>query len=71
MEFDEERNNIFINDGSVCPTTSKWREDTIVPDEWCDGVYVELGISEDAVKVEYRSVESGKRIARGIYQMNN
>ncbi len=70
VEFDEERNNLFINDGSTCPTTSKWREDAIVPDEWCDGVYVELGISKDAVKVEYRSVESGKRIARGIYQIN-
>ena len=68
VEFDDERNNVFINDGSTCPTTSKWREDAIVPDEWRDGVYVELAVSDNEIKVIYHTVESGKTIARGIYQ---
>ena len=68
VEFDDERNNVFINDGSTCPTTSKWREDAIVPDEWCDGVYVELAVSDNEIKVIYYTVESGKTVARGIYQ---
>ena len=70
VEFDDERNNVFINDGSTCPTTSKWREDAIVSDEWCDGVYVELAVSDNEIKVIYHTVESGKTIARGIYQKN-
>lgn len=71
VDFDEEKNNIYINDGSVCPTVSKWKNDTVVPDEWCDGVYVELTLSENVAKVVFRSPESGKRIARGYYCLKN
>ena len=67
-EYDEARSILYLNDGSICPTTSRWSDDAVVPGEWCDGVYAEVTLSDNGCGIVFRSAESGKKIARGIYQ---
>ncbi len=67
VDYDEERNNIYIDDGSVCPTTYKSDED-FVPKEWTDGVVAELAIYENGVEINYCGIHTDKKFARGYYR---
>ncbi|MBQ4059509.1 MAG: metallophosphoesterase [Lachnospiraceae bacterium] len=67
VDFDEERNNIYINDGSVCPTTYKSGEANF-PKEWTDGVVTELAIYAGGVEITSRLLHGNKNISRGYYR---
>ena len=67
VDFDRERNILYINDGSVCPTTSKWQE-TLVPSEWCSGIVSILSVSDGGVEIASISLRTGKKISRGYYR---
>ena len=67
VDFDEERNNIYINDGSVCPTTYKSGEAN-VPKEWTDGVVTELAIYDGGVEITAKLLHGNKNISRGYYR---
>ncbi len=67
VDYDEERNNIYIDDGCICPTTYKSGED-FVPKEWTDGVIAELAIYENGVEIIYNSLHLDKKFARGYYR---
>ncbi len=64
VDYDKERNNIYIDDGSVCPTTYKSNEDFALK-EWTDGVVTELAIYENGVEINYNAIHLGKKFARG------
>lgn len=70
VDFDEERNNIYINDGSVCPTTYKSGE-ADVPKEWTDGVVTELAIYDRGVEITSKLLHGNKNISRGYYRFMN
>lgn len=67
VDFDEERNNIYVNDASICPTTYKSGE-AKVPKEWTDGVVTELAIYADGVEINSRLLHGNKNISRGYYR---
>lgn len=67
VDYDDKRNNIYIDDGSVCPTTYKLGDENI-PKEWTDGVVVELVICENGVEIIFNTLHSDKRFARGYYR---
>lgn len=67
VDFDEERNNIYINDGSVCPTTYKSGE-ADVPKDWTDGVVTELAIYDRGVEITSKLLHGNKNISRGYYR---
>lgn len=67
VDFDEERNNIYINDGSVCPTTYK-SEEADVPKDWTDGVVTELAIYDGGVEITSKLLHGNKNVARGYYR---
>ena len=67
VDFDEERNNIYINDGSICPTTYKSGE-ADVPKDWTDGVVTELAIYDSGVEIISKLLHRNKNISRGYYR---
>lgn len=67
VDYDEDRNNIYIDDGSVCATTYKSGENN-APKEWTDGVVAELDIYENYVEINYNAIHLNKKIARGYYR---
>ena len=67
VDYDEERNNIYIDDGSICPTTYKSDGD-FVPKEWTDGVVAELKINENGAEINYYALHFNKKFARGYYR---
>ncbi len=68
VEWDAEHGNLYISDGSVCPTTSpNWR-DAIVPEEWTKGVRVTLRLKETQAEIQYDTL-NGKHISRGYYRI--
>lgn len=69
VDYDEQRNNIYIDDGSVCPTTYKSDED-FAPKEWTDGVVAELAIYENGVETNYCGIHTDKKFARGYYRFS-
>ena len=67
VDYDETRNNIYIDDGSVCRTTYKSNED-FAEKEWTDGVITELDIYENGVEINYCGIHADKKFARGYYK---
>ena len=67
VELDPERNNLYVNCGSIRPTTLK-PDESIQPKEWTDGNITWLDITEDQVEITAVSLESGQRISRGYYR---
>lgn len=68
--FDEARNNTYINDGSIRPTTLLTAEG--LPEaEPADGNVVELLIGEIRTTLTEISVRTGQKIARGHYSFGN
>lgn len=66
VEYDEQRQNLYINCGSICPTELKGRE-LPAPNEWKDGNIVEILLRGDEVRISMKTIH-GKSIARGYYQ---
>lgn len=66
VEYDKEKRHIYVNDGSIRPTTLLTEEETY-PDEFVHGNIVELKIAEDQVTITGISVKDGRKIARGFY----
>ena len=58
--------NIYINAGSIRPTTVK-PDEPLQPECWTEGNVVELVIGETQTTVTGISVKTGQRIARGYY----
>ena len=68
-DADPERNNLYINCGSIRPTTLK-PEEPLQPKDWTDGNIVRLDIAENQVEISAISLESGRRLSRGYYSFN-
>lgn len=68
VEWDVEHGNLYISDGSVCPTTSPSWRDTIVPEEWTKGVRVTLRLTASHAEIRYDTLY-GKHISRGYYRV--
>lgn len=66
VEYDPERQIIYIDDGSVAPTELKG--EALMPAEWHDGVVSDLVIYEDAVEITYRAIHTGMKFPRGYYR---
>lgn len=64
-----ERNHLYINAGSIRPTTLK-PDEPLQPGYWTDGNVVELLIGEDQTTVTGISMKTGQRIARGHYSFS-
>lgn len=65
VEYDKERQNLYINSGSICPTELKGRE-LPAPAEWKDGNIIEILFRGDEVQISMKTIH-GKNIARGYY----
>lgn len=66
VEFDDDRRNIYINDGSLCPNELKESE-ALQPKEWADGTIMELAIGSGQIQITSRLLNGGRKIARGYY----
>lgn len=66
VEFDEDKKNIYINDGSLCPNELKDNE-PLMPAEWSDGDIMLLEIGHTQIRINSYLLHSGKKIARGCY----
>lgn len=66
VEYDPERQIIYIDDGSVAPTELKG--EALMPAEWHDGVVSDLVIYQDAVEITYRAIHTGMKFPRGYYR---
>lgn len=64
VEHDKARNNVYINDGSIRPTTLLNAEG-LPGAEPADGNMVELLIEENRITVTGISVQTGQKIAQG------
>ena len=67
VEFDPVHNNLYINDGSLCPTELKDRE-VLTASQWAEGVFTEISIAESKVEISVRMARDGLRAARGYYE---
>lgn len=61
------RNNLFINCGSIRPTTLK-PDEALQPNGWTDGNIVRLELSDKQAEIAVISIESGQRVSRGYYR---
>lgn len=68
VDYDSVKENLYINDGSVCPVDLKSPE-VILPSEWSDGCYTEMMVYKDSMEIIMRYLRSGKRISRGYYNI--
>lgn len=69
VEHDKARNNIYINDGSIRPTTLLTAEG--LPEaEPAEGNVVELLIGKQQIAVTGISMKTGQRISRGHYSFS-
>lgn len=67
VDYDEKRNSIYIDDGSVCPTTYK-SDEASAPKEWTDGVVAEITIDENGLEINYNALHLNKNFERGHYR---
>ena len=68
VEYDSSRQNIYINDGSICPTTYKSKE-PLSTEEWTDGIVTELVLGNSGIEISAKSVKSGQYVSRGHYRI--
>lgn len=69
VEWDEEHENLYVNDASIRPTDLLPGE-AMQSAEWKNGTFLELVISENEVEIITRSAKDGKKHARGYYRIN-
>lgn len=63
----DDRNHVYINAGSIRPTTLK-PEEPLQPECWTEGNVVELLLREDGIRIRGISVKDGGSISRGYYR---
>lgn len=63
----DDRGNIYLNAGSIRPTTMK-EDDPFQPEDWKNGNVVELTIGEQHTVITAVSVGETKRFPRGYYR---
>ncbi len=63
---DADRNNIYINCGSIRPT-ELGHEGILAPKEWVEGNNVELIFRENSIEIRMKQIHGGKYISRGSY----
>ncbi len=68
-EYDEKRQNIYLDCGSVVATDTSGEEGIMSPD-WKDGCKTELIITKNTVEICMSSIESGIRFPRGYYRFS-
>ena len=66
-EWDDRRNNLYLNCGSVVDTATEG-EDGLMSADWKDGCVTELKVSEDAIEIDTQSVATGTHFPRGFYR---
>ena len=66
-EYDKERQNIYLDCGSVVATDTSG-EHGLMSRDWKDGVKTELIVSKDAVEICMSSIDSGMKFPRGYYR---
>ena len=64
IEIDEARGNLYINDGSICPTTEKSENDKIQ-----SGNATLLEITENEVSVIVKGIYTDTALFQGCYQL--
>lgn len=67
VEWDAASSNLYINDASIRPTDLLPGE-PMQPAEWKEGTVLDLRINSCEVEITTRSVQSGKKHARGYYR---
>ena len=67
MEYDSERNIIYLNGGSVV-TTSMGNESGLMDPGWADGCVSRIRISDTEIEIGMRSVADGSWFPRGYYR---
>lgn len=65
-EWDEARNNLYLNCGSVVDTAIEGDHGLMAAD-WKDGCVTELTLSENAIGIDTRSVATGTHFPRGCF----
>lgn len=65
-EYDPDRRNIYVSNGSVRPNTAKWT-DAILPEMWTSGVYTRIALSEHQTEIWFCCTYSKMQLARGYY----
>ncbi len=68
VEWNEEYQNLYINVGSIRPT-SMLPDEMLQPAEWTEGTFSDLFVDESEIEIVTRSVRSGKKHARGYYRI--
>lgn len=68
VDVDPLRSNLYINCGSIRPTTLK-PDEALQPKEWTDGNIVRLELSEKQAEIVAISIGSGQLISRGYYRL--
>ena len=66
-EWDDRRNNLYLNCGSVVDTATEGDEGLMSAD-WKDGCVTELKVSEVAIEIDTRAVATGTCFPRGYYR---
>lgn len=70
VDLDPERDNIYINCGSIRRTA--WKPDELLqPKDWTDGNIVRLAVADSQVEITAVSVDSGQCISRGYYRFSH
>lgn len=67
VEYVKEKNNLYLNAGSICPTDLKDAE-PLMPTEWVDGNVTELSVGNCQVEIKGFLLHSNKKISRGYYK---
>lgn len=67
VEYDSERNIIYLNGGSVV-TTSMGNESGLMDPGWADGCVSRIRISDTEIEIGMRSVTDGSWFPRGYYR---
>ena len=66
-EWDDRRNNLYLNCGSVVDTATEG-EVGLMSADWKDGCVTELMVSEDVIEIDTQSVTTGMHFPRGYYR---
>ena len=64
VEIDEARGNLYINDGSICPTTEKSENGKIQ-----SGNATLLEITENEISVIVKGIDTDTALFQGCYQL--
>lgn len=68
-EYDEARQNIYLDCASVVATDTSGEAGLMSPD-WKDGCITELLVTKDEVEIRMRSINSGISFPRGYYRFH-